>query len=147
MPACTLLSCALTDQRSALQKRRSSRQVKRKRYTEDLEFRLSDEEVEETEVGAQKSPSNISHLESQVSPPPAVPSPPLTPQSLSEAPPLLITAIHQEAPDAEGPVVEKIMGMRVMKKQVRMGPVAASKDGCFSATALGGNSSNPARDL
>ncbi|XP_029110966.1 chromodomain-helicase-DNA-binding protein 7 isoform X2 [Scleropages formosus] len=76
-----------------VQKRRSSRQVKRKRYTEDLEFRISDEEAEEDDGSVQKSPSNASQSE------------------------------QQEAPDAEGPVVEKIMGIRMSKKKMESGEV------------------------
>nr|XP_015209125.1 PREDICTED: chromodomain-helicase-DNA-binding protein 7 isoform X1 [Lepisosteus oculatus]XP_015209126.1 PREDICTED: chromodomain-helicase-DNA-binding protein 7 isoform X1 [Lepisosteus oculatus]XP_015209127.1 PREDICTED: chromodomain-helicase-DNA-binding protein 7 isoform X1 [Lepisosteus oculatus] len=72
-----------------VQKRRSSRQVKRKRYTEDLEFKISDEEAEDGDATGQKSPSNASE--------------------------------QQEAPDAEGPVVEKIMGMRMGKKKAESG--------------------------
>ncbi|KAL2076371.1 hypothetical protein ACEWY4_028035 [Coilia grayii] len=67
-----------------VQKRRSSRQVKRKRYTEDLEFKISEDEDGDNSTGP-KSPSNTSE--------------------------------QQEVPDAEGPVVEKIMGMRVVKKE------------------------------
>uniref|UniRef100_A0A8D2LFC3 Chromodomain helicase DNA binding protein 7 n=1 Tax=Varanus komodoensis TaxID=61221 RepID=A0A8D2LFC3_VARKO len=46
-------------------KRRSSRQVKRKRYTEDLEFKISDEEVDDADAG-RNSPSNTSQSEQQV---------------------------------------------------------------------------------
>ncbi|GAA6104195.1 chromodomain-helicase-DNA-binding protein 7, partial [Tachysurus ichikawai] len=69
-------------------KRRSSRQVKRKRYTEDLEFRISDDDDEEDSAGP-KSPSTTSE--------------------------------QTEVPDAEGPVVEKIMGLRTVKKQLESG--------------------------
>ncbi|KAM4688567.1 chromodomain-helicase-DNA-binding protein 7 [Discoglossus pictus] len=44
-----------------VQKRRSSRQVKRKRYTEDLEFKISDEEGDD----GRDSPSNTSQSELQ----------------------------------------------------------------------------------
>uniref|UniRef100_A0A8D2Q5Q9 Chromodomain helicase DNA binding protein 7 n=1 Tax=Varanus komodoensis TaxID=61221 RepID=A0A8D2Q5Q9_VARKO len=44
---------------------RSSRQVKRKRYTEDLEFKISDEEVDDADAG-RNSPSNTSQSEQQV---------------------------------------------------------------------------------
>lgn len=69
------------------QKRRSSRQVKRKRYTEDLEFRISeDDDSGGDDSSAPKSPSSSSQL--------------------------------QDAHEAEGPVVEKIMGLRGTKKRV-----------------------------
>lgn len=48
------------------QKRRSSRQVKRKRYTEDLEFKISDEEVDDADGAGRNSPSNTSQSEQQV---------------------------------------------------------------------------------
>lgn len=51
-----------------LQKRRSSRQVKRKRYTEDLEFKISDDEPDD--LDGRDSPSNLSQSEQQVSGPP-----------------------------------------------------------------------------
>ncbi|XP_051984358.1 chromodomain-helicase-DNA-binding protein 7-like isoform X1 [Xyrauchen texanus] len=70
----------------SVQKRRSSRQVKRKRYTEDLEFRISDEDGDDSP--GPKSPT---------------------------------TSEQQELPDAEGPVVEKIMGMRMGKKELESG--------------------------
>lgn len=45
------------------QKRRSSRQVKRKRYTEDLEFRISEEDDSGDDSSAPKSPSSSSQLQ------------------------------------------------------------------------------------
>uniref|UniRef100_A0A667YPA3 Chromodomain helicase DNA binding protein 7 n=1 Tax=Myripristis murdjan TaxID=586833 RepID=A0A667YPA3_9TELE len=45
---------------SVHQKRRSSRQVKRKRYTEDLEFRISEEDDSGDDSPAPKSPSSSS---------------------------------------------------------------------------------------
>nr|XP_048275783.1 chromodomain-helicase-DNA-binding protein 7 isoform X3 [Myodes glareolus] len=74
-----------------VQKRRSSRQVKRKRYTEDLEFRISDEEADDADAAGRDSPSNTSQSE------------------------------QQESVDAEGPVVEKIMSCRSVKKQKESG--------------------------
>uniref|UniRef100_A0A452SMR4 Chromodomain helicase DNA binding protein 7 n=1 Tax=Ursus americanus TaxID=9643 RepID=A0A452SMR4_URSAM len=50
-------------------KRRSSRQVKRKRYTEDLEFKISDEEADDADTAGRDSPSNTSQSEQQVSSP------------------------------------------------------------------------------
>uniref|UniRef100_A0A672TRN9 Chromodomain helicase DNA binding protein 7 n=1 Tax=Strigops habroptila TaxID=2489341 RepID=A0A672TRN9_STRHB len=47
-------------------KRRSSRQVKRKRYTEDLEFKISDEEADDADAAGRDSPSNTSQSEQQV---------------------------------------------------------------------------------
>ncbi|XP_041103529.1 chromodomain-helicase-DNA-binding protein 7-like isoform X1 [Polyodon spathula] len=74
-----------------IQKRRSSRQVKRKRYTEELEFKISDDEVEDVGDGTgRKSPSNTSQTE------------------------------PQEVPD-DGPVVEKIMSVHMGKKQLESG--------------------------
>uniref|UniRef100_A0A8D0DU56 Chromodomain helicase DNA binding protein 7 n=1 Tax=Salvator merianae TaxID=96440 RepID=A0A8D0DU56_SALMN len=67
---------------------RSSRQVKRKRYTEDLEFKISDEEVDDADGAGRNSPSNTSQSE------------------------------QQESTDTEGPVVEKIMSSRTVMKQV-----------------------------
>ncbi|XP_049637896.1 chromodomain-helicase-DNA-binding protein 7 [Suncus etruscus] len=76
---------------SGVQKRRSSRQVKRKRYTEDLEFKISDEEADDADAAGRDSPSNTSQSE------------------------------QQESVDAEGPVVEKIMSSRSIKKQKESG--------------------------
>uniref|UniRef100_A0A8C5JRL2 Chromodomain helicase DNA binding protein 7 n=1 Tax=Junco hyemalis TaxID=40217 RepID=A0A8C5JRL2_JUNHY len=45
-------------------KRRSSRQVKRKRYTEDLEFKISDEEADDADAAGRDSPSNTSQSDS-----------------------------------------------------------------------------------
>ncbi|XP_032738509.1 chromodomain-helicase-DNA-binding protein 7 isoform X4 [Lontra canadensis] len=75
------------DEDPGVQKRRSSRQVKRKRYTEDLEFKISDEEADDADAAGRDSPSNTSQSE------------------------------QQESVDAEGPVVEKIMSSRSVKKQ------------------------------
>ncbi|TNM98269.1 hypothetical protein fugu_014515 [Takifugu bimaculatus] len=72
-----------------IQKRRSSRQVKRKRYTEDLEFRISEDDDSGDDSSAPKSPSSSSQL--------------------------------QDIHEAEGPVVEKIMGIRSAKKQLESG--------------------------
>ncbi|XP_023364030.1 chromodomain-helicase-DNA-binding protein 7 isoform X2 [Otolemur garnettii] len=79
------------DEDPGVQKRRSSRQVKRKRYTEDLEFKISDEEADEADAAGRDSPSNTSQSE------------------------------QQESVDAEGPVVEKIMSSRLVKKQKESG--------------------------
>ncbi|MEQ2274925.1 choline dehydrogenase 7, partial [Xenotaenia resolanae] len=72
-----------------VQKRRSSRQVKRKRYTEDLEFRISEDDDSGDDSPTPKSPSSSSQ--------------------------------QQDLTEAEGPVVEKIMGMRSAKKQLESG--------------------------
>ncbi|XP_061695870.1 chromodomain-helicase-DNA-binding protein 7 isoform X2 [Syngnathoides biaculeatus] len=69
-----------------VQKRRSSRQVKRKRYTEDLEFRISEDDDSGNDSPAPKSPSSSTQL--------------------------------QDVAEADGPVVEKIMGVRTTKKQL-----------------------------
>ncbi|KAF4803194.1 Chromodomain-helicase-DNA-binding protein 8 [Turdus rufiventris] len=74
-----------------VQKRRSSRQVKRKRYTEDLEFKISDEEADDADAAGRDSPSNTSQSE------------------------------QQESADAEGPIVEKIMSNRLVKKKMENG--------------------------
>uniref|UniRef100_A0A8C7WK60 Chromodomain helicase DNA binding protein 7 n=1 Tax=Oncorhynchus mykiss TaxID=8022 RepID=A0A8C7WK60_ONCMY len=66
-------------------KRRSSRQVKRKRYTEELEFRISDDDGDVSPTP--KSPFNTS--EQQV--------------------------------ETEGPVVEKILSIRMGKKEMESG--------------------------
>ncbi|KAL2766734.1 chromodomain-helicase-DNA-binding protein 7 isoform 1 [Daubentonia madagascariensis] len=79
------------DEDPGVQKRRSSRQVKRKRYTEDLEFKISDEEADDADAAGRDSPSNTSQSE------------------------------QQESVDAEGPVVEKIMSSRSVKKQKESG--------------------------
>ncbi|XP_006902200.1 PREDICTED: chromodomain-helicase-DNA-binding protein 7-like [Elephantulus edwardii] len=79
------------DDDPGVQKRRSSRQVKRKRYTEDLEYKISDEEADDADAAGGDSPSNTSQSE------------------------------QQESVDAEGPVVEKIMSSRSVKKQKESG--------------------------
>ncbi|KYO26050.1 hypothetical protein Y1Q_0003810 [Alligator mississippiensis] len=79
------------DDDPGVQKRRSSRQVKRKRYTEDLEFKISDEEADDADAAGRDSPSNTSQSE------------------------------QQESADAEGPVVEKIMSSRSVKKKMENG--------------------------
>ncbi|XP_049709821.1 chromodomain-helicase-DNA-binding protein 7 isoform X2 [Elephas maximus indicus] len=79
------------DDEPGVQKRRSSRQVKRKRYTEDLEFKISDEEADDGDAAGRDSPSNTSQSE------------------------------QQESVDAEGPVVEKIMSSRSVRKQKESG--------------------------
>ncbi|XP_069777518.1 chromodomain-helicase-DNA-binding protein 7 isoform X4 [Narcine bancroftii] len=66
-----------------VQKRRSSRQVKRKRYTEDLEFKISDDDD-----AGKDSPLNTSQSEQDT---------------------------------ATGPVTEKIMSMRIVKKTTESG--------------------------
>lgn len=59
-----MTSCLTTLHRSVSysvrQKRRSSRQVKRKRYTEDLEFRISEDDDSGDDSPAPKSPSSSS---------------------------------------------------------------------------------------
>lgn len=43
--------------------------MKRKRYTEDLEFKISDEEADDADTAGRDSPSNTSQSEQQVSSP------------------------------------------------------------------------------
>lgn len=43
--------------------------MKRKRYTEDLEFKISDEEADDADAAGRDSPSNTSQSEQQVSGP------------------------------------------------------------------------------
>uniref|UniRef100_H3CAC9 Chromodomain helicase DNA binding protein 7 n=1 Tax=Tetraodon nigroviridis TaxID=99883 RepID=H3CAC9_TETNG len=88
-----------------VQKRRSSRQVKRKRYTEDLEFRISEDDDSGDDSSAPKSPCSSSQL--QVGPAGLLP-----------------TLCFQDAHEAEGPVVEKIMGIRTSRKQLQSGDEA-----------------------
>ncbi|XP_035026244.2 chromodomain-helicase-DNA-binding protein 7 [Hippoglossus stenolepis] len=76
------------DDDDGVQKRRSSRQVKRKRYTEDLEFRISEDDVSGDDSQTPKSPSSSQ---------------------------------QQEMIEAEGPIVEKIMVLRLSKKQLEEG--------------------------
>uniref|UniRef100_A0AAQ4QGG2 Chromodomain helicase DNA binding protein 7 n=1 Tax=Gasterosteus aculeatus aculeatus TaxID=481459 RepID=A0AAQ4QGG2_GASAC len=78
------------DDDDGVQKRRSRRQVKRKRYTEDLEFRISDDDDSGDDSPAPKSPSSQ----------------------------------QQDVAEAEGPIVEKIMGKRITKKQLELGEEA-----------------------
>lgn len=40
--------------------------MKRKRYTEDLEFKISDEEADDADAAGRDSPSNTSQSEQQV---------------------------------------------------------------------------------
>uniref|UniRef100_A0A674E9N0 Chromodomain helicase DNA binding protein 7 n=1 Tax=Salmo trutta TaxID=8032 RepID=A0A674E9N0_SALTR len=72
------------DDDDGVQKRRSSRQVKRKRYTEELEFRISDDDGD-----------------------------------VSTAPKPPFTNSEQQEVETEGPVVEKILSIRMGKKEVR----------------------------
>ncbi|XP_072297015.1 chromodomain-helicase-DNA-binding protein 7 [Eucyclogobius newberryi] len=75
------------DDDDGVQKRRSCRQVKRKRYTEDLEFRITDDAESGDDSPAPKSPSSQ----------------------------------QQDFAETEGPVVEKIMSLRIAKKQLESG--------------------------
>lgn len=101
------------------QKRRSSRQVKRKRYTEDLEFRISEDDDSGDDSSAPKSPSSSSQL--QVGP--GGGRPPFPSADIAHSGGLGNKHAHtlclQDVHEAEGPVVEKIMGVRTAKKQVR----------------------------
>ncbi|XP_036375411.1 chromodomain-helicase-DNA-binding protein 7-like [Megalops cyprinoides] len=85
MPTASLEDEEEEEEEAGVQKRRSSRQVKRKRYTEDLEFRISDDEAEGPGRESNTSPE------------------------------------QREPADPEGPIVEKIMSMRVVKKEMESG--------------------------
>lgn len=61
------LSFSLSLHPSVPQKRRSSRQVKRKRYTEDLEFRISEDDDSDNDSSVPKSPSSSSQQQVQLS--------------------------------------------------------------------------------
>lgn len=96
--------------------------MKRKRYTEDLEFRISEDDDSGDDSSAPKSPSSSSQLQAR----PGGLHTPFRSADMSFALvgdklvfALSIEPCFQDVHEAEGPVVEKIMGIRSTKKQVR----------------------------
>ncbi|XP_029435998.1 chromodomain-helicase-DNA-binding protein 8 isoform X2 [Rhinatrema bivittatum] len=91
---------------SSIQKRRSNRQVKRKKYTEDLDIRITDdEEEEEVDVTG-----------------PVRPEPLLLPEVPPESEVLPSMQFFVENPSEEdAAIVDKILSMRVVKKELPSG--------------------------
>ncbi|XP_062993878.1 chromodomain-helicase-DNA-binding protein 8 isoform X4 [Elgaria multicarinata webbii] len=101
------------EEESSVQKRRSNRQVKRKKYTEDLDIKITDdEEDEELDVtGPIKAEQ------------PPAPEPP-APEPIPEGETLPSMQFFVENPSEEdAAIVDKVLSMRVVKKEVRTFPV------------------------
>ncbi|XP_053558254.1 chromodomain-helicase-DNA-binding protein 8 isoform X2 [Bombina bombina] len=92
----------------SIQKRRSNRQVKRKKYTEDLDIKITDDEDEE-EVDV----TGPVKVEPVLFPDPA--------QIPDESLPTSMQFFVENPSEEDGAVVDKILSMRVVKKELSSG--------------------------
>uniref|UniRef100_A0A670ZHB9 Uncharacterized protein n=1 Tax=Pseudonaja textilis TaxID=8673 RepID=A0A670ZHB9_PSETE len=95
------------EEEASIQKRRSNRQVKRKKYTEDLDIKITDDEDdEELDV---TGPIKTEH--------PPAPEPP-APDPIPEGETLPSMQFFVENPSEEdAAIVDKVLSMRVVKKE------------------------------
>ncbi|XP_062993880.1 chromodomain-helicase-DNA-binding protein 8 isoform X6 [Elgaria multicarinata webbii] len=106
------------EEESSVQKRRSNRQVKRKKYTEDLDIKITDdEEDEELDVtGPIKAEQ------------PPAPEPP-APEPIPEGETLPSMQFFVENPSEEdAAIVDKVLSMRVVKKELPNGQFTEAEE-------------------
>ncbi|XP_072833110.2 chromodomain-helicase-DNA-binding protein 8 isoform X1 [Pogona vitticeps] len=106
------------EEESSVQKRRSNRQVKRKKYTEDLDIKITDdEEDEELDVtGPVKTEQ------------PPAPEPP-APEPIPEGETLPSLQFFVENPSEEdAAIVDKVLSMRVVKKELPNGQFTEAEE-------------------
>ncbi|XP_037230613.1 chromodomain-helicase-DNA-binding protein 8 [Falco rusticolus] len=106
------------EEETSVQKRRSNRQVKRKKYTEDLDIKITDdEEDEELDVTGPVRPEQ-----------PPVPQPP-APEPEPEGETLPSMQFFVENPSEEdAAIVDKVLSMRVVKKELPSGQLTESEE-------------------
>ncbi|KAM4754425.1 LOW QUALITY PROTEIN: chromodomain-helicase-DNA-binding protein 8-like [Cyanocitta cristata] len=102
------------DDDSSVQKRRSNRQVKRKKYTEDLDIKITDdEEDEELDVTGPARPEQ----------PPAPPPP----EHDGDALPSMQFFVENPS-EEDAAIVDKVLSMRVVKKELPSGQLVESEE-------------------
>ncbi|KAM6421419.1 LOW QUALITY PROTEIN: chromodomain-helicase-DNA-binding protein 8 [Rhynochetos jubatus] len=106
------------EEETSVQKRRSNRQVKRKKYTEDLDIKITDdEEDEELDVTGPIRPEQ-----------PPIPQPP-APEPEPEGETLPSMQFFVENPSEEdAAIVDKVLSMRVVKKELPSGQLTESEE-------------------
>ncbi|XP_035428243.2 chromodomain-helicase-DNA-binding protein 8 [Cygnus atratus] len=106
------------EEETSVQKRRSNRQVKRKKYTEDLDIKITDdEEDEELDVTGPVRPEQ-----------PPAPQPP-APEPEPEGETLPSMQFFVENPSEEdAAIVDKVLSMRVVKKELPSGQFTESEE-------------------
>uniref|UniRef100_A0A674HKH2 Chromodomain helicase DNA binding protein 8 n=1 Tax=Taeniopygia guttata TaxID=59729 RepID=A0A674HKH2_TAEGU len=102
------------DDDATVQKRRSNRQVKRKKYTEDLDIKITDdEEDEELDVTGPARPEQ----------PPAPPPP--EPDGAEALPSM---QFFENPSEEDAAIVDKVLSMRVVKKELPSGQVVEAEE-------------------
>ncbi|KAM9510384.1 chromodomain-helicase-DNA-binding protein 8 [Guaruba guarouba] len=102
------------EEEPSVQKRRSNRQVKRKKYTEDLDIKITDdEEDEELDVTGPARPEQ----------PPAPPAP----EPEGEALPSMQFFVENPS-EEDAAIVDKVLSMRVVKKELPSGQLVESEE-------------------
>ncbi|XP_026539731.1 chromodomain-helicase-DNA-binding protein 8 isoform X2 [Notechis scutatus] len=106
------------EEEASIQKRRSNRQVKRKKYTEDLDIKITDDEDdEELDV---TGPIKTEH--------PPAPEPP-APDPIPEGETLPSMQFFVENPSEEdAAIVDKVLSMRVVKKELPNGQFTEAEE-------------------
>ncbi|XP_077049335.1 chromodomain-helicase-DNA-binding protein 8-like, partial [Agelaius phoeniceus] len=107
-----------------VQKRRSNRQVKRKKYTEDLDIKLTDDEDldEELDVtGPQARP------DADQEPPPAPPAPATEGEGGDAALPSMQFFVENPS-EEDAAIVDKVLSMRVVKKELPSGQLVEAEE-------------------
>uniref|UniRef100_A0A8C8SFP0 Chromodomain helicase DNA binding protein 8 n=1 Tax=Pelusios castaneus TaxID=367368 RepID=A0A8C8SFP0_9SAUR len=104
------------EEESSVQKRRSNRQVKRKKYTEDLDIKITDdEEDEELDVTGPVRPEL-----------PPVPQPP-APEPEGETLPSMQFFVENPS-EEDAAIVDKVLSMRVVKKELPSGQFTEAEE-------------------
>ncbi|OPJ90077.1 hypothetical protein AV530_002664 [Patagioenas fasciata monilis] len=100
------------EEETSVQKRRSNRQVKRKKYTEDLDIKITDDEEDE---------------ELDVTGPVRAEPPPPPPEHEGETLPSMQFFVENPS-EEDAAIVDKVLAMRVVKKELPSGQFAESEE-------------------
>ncbi|XP_075767962.1 chromodomain-helicase-DNA-binding protein 8-like, partial [Pelodiscus sinensis] len=104
------------EEESSVQKRRSNRQVKRKKYTEDLDIKITDdEEDEELDVTGPVRPEQL-----------PIPQPPV-PEPEGETLPSMQFFVENPS-EEDAAIVDKVLSMRVVKKELPSGQFTEAEE-------------------
>ncbi|XP_030826338.1 LOW QUALITY PROTEIN: chromodomain-helicase-DNA-binding protein 8-like [Camarhynchus parvulus] len=105
-----------------VQKRRSNRQVKRKKYTEDLDIKLTDDEELDEELDV-TGPAALGRRRPDA---PCRPAPPRSGPGRALLPSMQFFVENPSEEDAA--IVDKVLAMRVVKKELPSGQLAEAEE-------------------
>ncbi|XP_054151241.1 LOW QUALITY PROTEIN: chromodomain-helicase-DNA-binding protein 8-like [Melozone crissalis] len=112
-----------------VQKRRSNRQVKRKKYTEDLDIKLTDDEEldEELDVTGPAAAARPESADHERPPAPSAPSAGTDGEGADAALPSMQFFVENPS-EEDAAIVDKVLSMRVVKKELPSGQLVEAEE-------------------